>query len=743
MSQALRTGPVPEPRSAARPRRVLVLAIALTLAAFGLAFATGPRGTPQGSPAERTAMEPVSIVRGTSGLPNTWLNLSPPTAPSPRESPLLAFDSRTGQVILFGGFRLSGMLNDTWAYDPVANRWTNLTTATHPSIACTWCFATAGMVYDSGADRVILFGGTTGPDNNANETWAYDVTGNTWTQMHPTDFPWFNHDFSMAYDSAADRVLYFGGATITPDMYYVGTNATWSYDYTNDSWTLLGPATPPSARFGASMAYDARTDRTLLFGGCTNGYELWPSCAMANDTWSYDYGSNTWTNVSGTTAPPPAVALPMVYDNGSDRLVLFGQGWATGNQTWTYDAAANSWATQHPPGSPSGRGYPGMVYDSIDNETILFGGRGATFLNDTWAYKYGLAVPSVPSAPVGLRASMRLTYSGEYVDLDWKTPADDGGYTITGYRVYRGTASGAESFLAYATGLSYSDWFGTQGAVFYYEVTAVNTLGEGPPSNEVNSTPTIPGPPSHVQVAVGTAAGTWNQANLTWYAPTDGGSALAGYLVYRGTSSGGESFLSSAGLNPWYLDTGLAANTTYYYQVAAVNGVGTGPRSGEVNATAKPPPPPPDYEPPNVVITFPTWGAVLNTTVITVRGTASDNVAVARVEVSVNNGSSVLADGTTSWSLTVTLQQGANSISVTAYDTSGNGWGTGVNVTVRTQSTTQGGGSSGGGGNGTASPVGIPIAAWYGAVAATALIVAVVAALLWSDRRKRRANPPP
>ena len=41
-----------------------------------------------------------------------------------------------------------------------------------------------------------------------------------------------------------------------------------------------------------------------------------------------------------------------------------------------------------------------------------------------------------------------------------------------------------------------------------------------------------------------------------------------------------------------YTDTAVSNGTTYYYQVAAVNAVDTGPGSNERSATPTPPPPP-------------------------------------------------------------------------------------------------------------------------------------------------------
>jgi len=79
-----------------------------------------------------------------------------------------------------------------------------------------------------------------------------------------------------------------------------------------------------------------------------------------------------------------------------------------------------------------------------------------------------------------------------------------------------------------------------------------------------------------------------------------------------------------------------------------------------------------DTENPTVAITSPSNGATVTSSSIMVYGSASDNVAVDHVDVKVNSGSWVRATGTTSWSKTVTLNLGSNTIYARATDTSGN-----------------------------------------------------------------------
>lgn len=83
---------------------------------------------------------------------------------------------------------------------------------------------------------------------------------------------------------------------------------------------------------------------------------------------------------------------------------------------------------------------------------------------------------------------MALGSSGQ-ISLTWNTPRSNGGSSITGYTVYRGSSYGAETFQASIGNLTaYTDGPLNPGQTFYYEVAAVSAAGSGSFSNEASAT---------------------------------------------------------------------------------------------------------------------------------------------------------------------------------------------------------------------------------------------------------------
>jgi hypothetical protein len=234
---------------------------------------------------------------------------------------------------------------------------------------------------------------------------------------------------------------------------------------------------------------------------------------------------------------------------------------------------------------------PNVVWGSsqVTGPCIVFCGFLTQWQTRNFAVEVAAAPPPPPTPPSAPQ-SLTATGADASVTLNWLAPTSDGGSQVTDYTVYRGTSPGSEVLIASSGGaLTYTDTGLTNGQPYYYVVHAVNVVGEGPASNEASATPqpgiTPPSAPRNLAVAPFRPHGL----RLTWLAPLmDGGSEVTAYQVWRGTAPGAETLYVTVGAVTGYTDAGATnKKVRYYYVVRAVNTVGAGPPSNEVNALGR------------------------------------------------------------------------------------------------------------------------------------------------------------
>lgn len=188
------------------------------------------------------------------------------SGPPPRAEAGMAFDTRRGRVVLFGGYNRTGgeirRLGDTWEWDGA--NWLQL------KIAGPAPRNGAAQVYDILREKIVLFGGRT-QEGVSGETWEWD--GKEWIENHSASTQG-RFNCTMAYDNARQSVIRFGGRFAGKPV-----GDTWGYD--GKVWKHLS-STGPSERNHTAMDYDSKRKKIVLFGG-------------------HDFGRQDVTNVFGDT----------------------------------------------------------------------------------------------------------------------------------------------------------------------------------------------------------------------------------------------------------------------------------------------------------------------------------------------------------------------------------------------------------------------------------------------------------
>jgi chitodextrinase len=171
--------------------------------------------------------------------------------------------------------------------------------------------------------------------------------------------------------------------------------------------------------------------------------------------------------------------------------------------------------------------------------------------------------PGTPTLTVG---------SNTQINLSWTASTSTVG--LANYIVQRCQGGGCSNFAQVGTpaGTTFNDTGLTASTSYSYRVQASDTSGNLSAFSNTNTTTTT-GPPTAPTNLTAAAAGT-NQINLSWTASTSS-VGLANYIVQRCQGTGCNSFTQVATPSATtHNDTGLTPNTSYSYQVQAVDTAG-------------------------------------------------------------------------------------------------------------------------------------------------------------------------
>ena len=464
---------------------------------------------------------------------NSWVLRKAPhdyddlTVPDLTYESAMVYEPASGKAVQWGahGRRAdSPQTGRTWMYDAGANEWHRPVPRQEPPGICLTRGITADPVRGLVISPVSGAGGhgwVMSLRKNASYSvpWVFDSRKEQWYPMRPVKNPGAQGMVASCFDLRNDVML-------------IHSSSPRVYDAHANEWAATKPPEPrPQARSEQPGAYDPVTERFIVVADSDERGRA--------KTWAYDLRKDQWTELKPEN-PPPAMAVPMVYDSANDVMLAFRP--EPGHlAVYVYQLRENRWQAL-PPGQPA-PSYHNIdaAYDPANNVTVITGGwewgqSGEVTVRETWTYRYRPAPPLDPKKP-GAPGALHLEVSPEgRAILSWEAPA---GGAPGGYAVYRAvgehpwTARVERVTTAALKATAFTDLIKLEpDKLYYYRVRTLAADGkEGP------GTPLARSQPLPVrEVAAARAAD--GAVSLSW--TPSASPNVVGYNVYRASGGKGD-----------------------------------------------------------------------------------------------------------------------------------------------------------------------------------------------------------
>ncbi len=548
-------------------------------------------------------------VRNAAGTYGTRGTAASANTPGAREAAGSWVDG-AGALWLFGGYGYDsvtnhGYLNDLWSFDPVTTNWTWIKGSnvsgqrgTYGTQGTAATANTPGARYGSvswvdGAGALWLFGGY-GVDSsvnygNLNDLWKFDPATTNWTWIKgsditnqagtygvrgtaaPANTPGARID-AISWTDVTGALWLFGGDGLDVSGTTGSLNDLWKYDPAKTNWTWLkgadtnnqsgtygtrgtpSPANTPGARFGAVSWVDG-VGALWLFGG--HGRDVSGNVEDLNDLWKFDPATTNWTWIKGT--------------NVVGQIGTYGMQGVPA------------------PGNKPGKRQYAVSWTGNTGALWLFGGYGYGaaasdgYLNDLWKFDTFGGI-SLDTQALGFSATVQG--ANPAAQMIGMINAGGSAFTYTNVITYSAGGSGWLTVLPSAGTVApdgtvvLTNQVNIAGlaAGTYYATNRVTADATNSPQTvvvtlTVNAVPSPDLPPS-APTSVSACDGAYtDKVRVTWNVS----SGATSYEVWRNTSDNSGTASKISGPDPIgtsYEDTSVAAHTTYYYWVKAVNGAG-------------------------------------------------------------------------------------------------------------------------------------------------------------------------
>lgn len=250
----------------------------------------------------------------------------------------------------------------------------------------------AMWVDDTNPDRMLLFAGYVYKPKQftpATDLWELNLADGKWRQLTPANEPPHFVGGRMAISPQAGQSLYLGGIDETQKTPYQLSRLFYSSDPPRWESEPLAPNGGGAGEYQPGFFYDSKRGRYLSL--CGGNDDMGRHCLVRAYAPAPTGGRWETLTLAPGAVPPGRTGLFYAYDAETDRVILFGGDGDTSTlgDTWTLELSETParWVKIASQPSPMKRRNGAYVLDPVNHRFIIFGGTatGATSSPEMWA----------------------------------------------------------------------------------------------------------------------------------------------------------------------------------------------------------------------------------------------------------------------------------------------------------------------------------------------------------------------
>ncbi|CAL1133193.1 unnamed protein product [Cladocopium goreaui] len=243
--------------------------------------------------------------------------------PSERWAHVCAWDPKTRQLWVHGGWNSRSNLQDLWMFHAATERWLHLSLDVSPTARDPPAGHDHVAAFDDTGRSLLIHGGDAALNGPGcwdgfrvfRDLWTFDVDAQRWSLLDTGNSgPSARHDHVAVFDPTKRRLWIHGGGVISEE----GFNDLWTFDVPRLQWSQVASGSGPSRCWGHVAAWDgtlAGLDQEGSHG------EVWVHGGWSSgELWKFNVANNHWSLQGRSPTQMWEHATPILWLHGGRNL---------------------------------------------------------------------------------------------------------------------------------------------------------------------------------------------------------------------------------------------------------------------------------------------------------------------------------------------------------------------------------------------------------------------------------------